>query len=283
MATEPTTHDESTLRVPSVRRIFRSVLVALVSAPGRSTATLLIAGPYLWLGYYIVGTAAGRHSDVIIGGDWLTLIFTSYALVTSLALAHRILRIGLTELTTEYLLDSLALTWLTAFYFVWMLAREPVSTTTTVSELYEPVLAGDPSAVLWAITSAVVAVIASGIVLFPREDSRPFKNEFRTALVTFPLVVTALVLLAQPSGDSILWPVVIGVFLGTIVGGIARIHLISSALAKGLFAVLSFFVWTLGAAVWMIVYRRQPPTDHVVFAHVGFTGDRSDEGGDRGA
>lgn len=282
MATESATRDGSTRRLPSVRRICRSILVALVSAPGRSTATLLVAGPYLWLGYYIVGTAAGRHGDVIVGGDWLTLMFTSYALFSSLALAHRILRIGLTELTTEYLLDSLALTWLTAFYFVWMLAREPVSTTTAVSELYEPVISGDPTAVLWAGTIVVVAAIASGIVLFPRDDSRPFKNEFRTALVTFPIVVTALVLLARPGGDSILWPLVIGVFAGTVVSGIARIHVISSVFAKGLFAVLSFFVWTIGATAWMLIYRQPPPTDHVVLAHVGWGVDRGDERGDRG-
>jgi len=282
MATGSATRDGSTRRLPSVRRICRSILVALVSAPGRSTATLLVAGPYLWLGYYIVGTVAGRHSDVIVGGDWLTLMFTSYALFSSLALAHRILRIGLTELTTEYLLDSLALTWLTAFYFVWMLAREPVSTTTAVSELYEPVLAGDPTAVLWAGTIVVVAAIASGIVLFPRDDSRPFKNEFRTALVTFPIVVTALVLLARPGGDSILWPLVIGVFAGTVVSGIARIHVISSVFTKGLFAVLSFFVWTIGATAWMLIYRQPPPTDHVVLAHVGWSVDRGDERGDRG-
>lgn len=123
--------------IPSVRTIGRSVLSTLVSAPGRSTAALLVAVPYLWLGYYIVGTAAGRHGDIIVGGDWLTLLFTTYALFSSLALAHRILRIGLTELTVESLLDSLTLTWLTAFYFVWMIAREPVSTTTARSPVVE--------------------------------------------------------------------------------------------------------------------------------------------------
>lgn len=282
MVTGSATEGTSSIRPPSVRRIGRSILAALVSALGRTTATLLVAVPYLWLGYYIVGTVAGRHADVIVGGDWLTLMFTSYALFSSLALAHRILRIGVTELTTESLLDALALTWLTSFYFVWMLARDPVSPTTAVSELYAPVFAGDPTAVLWAGTVAVVAVIAAGIILFPNESSRPFKNEFRTALVTFPIFVTALVLLARPGGESMLWPLVVGVFLGTLIGGIARIHVLSSALAKGVFAALSFFVWTIGALGWIVVYRRSPPTDHVVFAHVGWGADRSEGRGDRG-
>ena len=135
-------------RIPSPRAVGRAVLHALVSAPGRSAATLLIAGPYLWLGYYVVGTATGRLGDVIVGGDWLTLVFTSYALFSALALAHRVLRVGLTGLTVEYLLDVVVLCWLTVFYFVWMLARESVDASTTVSELYAPILAGEPFAVL---------------------------------------------------------------------------------------------------------------------------------------
>jgi hypothetical protein len=267
---------------PSVRAVGRAVLSALVSAPGRSTATLLVAGPYLWLGYYVVGTATGRLGDVIVGGDWLTLMFTSYALFSSLALAHRVLRIGLTELTVEYLLDVVVLCWLTVFYFVWMLAREPVAETTTVSELYAPVLAGESVAVLWAATAAVVAVVAAGIVLFPREDSRPFKNEFRTALVTYPVVVTALVVVVRPGAESLLWPFVIGVFAGTLVGGVGRVHVIASAIAKGIFAAVSLLVWLVGAAGWFVVYRRPPPTSHVVLEHAGWDGGRRPRnGGDR--
>lgn len=256
------------------------MLSALVSAPGRSTATILVAVPYLWLGYYVVGTASGRLDDVIVGGDWLTLMFTTYALFSSLALAHRILRIGLTELTVEYLVDTVVLTWLTAFYFVWMFAREPVSTTTSVTELYQPILGSEPAAVLWAVTVGAVALVAAGVVLFPREESRPFKNQFRTALVTYPVVVTALVLLFRPGGESLLWPLIVGIFLGTIVGGVGRIHVITSAIAKGGFASLSLLVWAIGALGWVVVYRRRPPTDHVVLAHVGWgSEDRSENRG----
>lgn len=254
------------------------MLSALVSTPGRSTATLLVAGPYLWLGYYIVGTASGRLGDVIIGGDWLTLMFTTYALFSSLALAHRILRVGLTELTVEYLLDVIALVWLTAFYFVWMLAREPVDDGTAVSDLYAPIIEGQPEAVLWAVAVAIVAIVSAGVILFPREDSRPFKNQFRTALVTYPIVVTALVLLFRPGAESLLWPVLIGIFLGTLVGGLGRIHVITSAFAKGLFAMVSLLVWTIGAIGWMVVYRRPPSDTHVVLAHVGFGADDRTEG-----
>jgi hypothetical protein len=275
MATESTADGEPTGvgRLPPVRSLGRSLLSALVSTPGRSAATILVAGPYLWLGYYVTGTAIGRLDDVIIGGDWLTLMFTSYALFSSLALAHRILRVGLTELTVEYLLDVVALVWLTAFYLVWMLARDPVDAATAVSDLYTPILNGQPGAVVWAITAAIVAIVAAGIILFPREDSRPFKNQFRTALVTYPIVVTALVLLFRPGAESLLWPVVIGVFLGTLLGGLGRIHVIVSAFAKGLFAMLSLFVWAIGAIGWVIVYRRPPPDTHVVLAHVGFNAD----------
>ena len=269
MATGPATDGESAGigGLPPVRSVGRALLSSLVSRPGRTTAALLVAGPYLWLGYYIVGTATGRLADPIVGGDWLTLLFISYALVSPLALAHRILRVGVTELTVEYLLDATVLTWLTAFYFVWMLAREPVSPTTTVRELYAPVLAGDPNAILWAGTVAVVATVVAGTILFPRADSRPFKNSFRAALVTYPTLVAGLVLVFRPGADSLLWPVVIGVSLGTLAGGVGRIHVIVTALARGLFASLSLFVWAVGALGWVFVYRRRPPTTHVVFDH----------------
>ena len=240
---------------------------------------MLVAGPYLWLGYYVVGTAGGRLGDVIVGGDWLTLVFTTYALLSALALAHRILRIGLTSLTVEYLLDVVVLTWLTAFYFVWMLAREPVATSTTVSELYAPVLAGEPAALLQAGTVAVVAVVTAGIVLFPREDRRPFRNEFRTALVTFPVVVTAVVLGVRPGPESLVWPLVGGVFVGTLLGGLGRVHVIASAVARGLFAALSLLVWAVGALGWLLVYRRPPPNDHVVLEHVGWAREGGDKSG----
>lgn len=281
MATGPATDDESAEigRLLPVRSVGRALLSALVSTPGRSTATVLVVGPYLWLGYYVVGTASGRLGDIVVGGDWLTLMFTAYALFSALALAHRVLRIGLSELTVEYLLDVVVLSWLTVFYFVWMLAREPVSTTTTVTELYAPLLAGDPAAVLQVGTVAVVSVVAAGVVLFPRENSRPFRNEFRTALVTFPVFVTALVVIARPGADSLLWPVLIGVFIGTLLGGLGRIHVITSAAAKGLFAALSLLVWAIGALGWLLVYRRRPPTDHVVLVRAGW-GRVDDFGGD---
>ncbi|TKR28305.1 hypothetical protein [Natronomonas salsuginis] len=257
-------------RVPSVRAGGRALLSALVSAPGRSTATMLVAVPYLWLGYYVVGTVSGRLGDVIVGGDWLTLMFTAYALFSSLALAHRILQIGLTGLTVEYLLDTVVLTWLTAFYFVWMLAREPVATSTSVTELYAPILAREGAAVLFAGTAGLTAIVAAGIILVPRPESRPFKNQFRTALVTYPVAVTALVLLFRPGAESLLWPLVVGIFIGTLVGGVGRIHAITGAIAKGSFAALSLGVWAVGALGWLVVYRRRPPTDHVILDHAGW-------------
>ena len=284
MATGPATDGDRTNAGgrPSVRSIGRAVLSALVSTPGRSTATVLVAGPYLWLGYYVVGTASGRLGDVIVGGDWLTLVFTTYALLSALALAHRILWVGLTSLTVEYLLDVVALTWLSAFYFVWMLAREPVATSTTVSELYAPILAGEPAALLQGGTVAVVSVVAAGIMLFPRADRRPFKNEFRTALVTFPVVVTAVVLGVRPGPESLVWPLVGGVFVGTLLGGLGRIHVIASAVARGLFAGLSVFVWAVGALGWLLVYRRPPPNDHVVLEHVGWAREGASGGESEG-
>lgn len=254
-------------RLPSTRDLGRAFLSALVSTPGRITAALLVAIPYVWLGYYVVGAALGRHGDVIVGGDWLTLLFTSYAFFSSIALAHRILGVGLEGLTVESLLDVLALVWLTVFYFVWMLERDPVSTTTTVAELYVPVLDGDPVAVLWAVAIAAAGVLSAGIILVPRPDSRAFRNRFRTALVTLPVSVTAAVLLFRPGGDSLLWPIVVGVFVGTLVAGAARIHVIASAVAKGLFAGLSLFVWAIGAIGWALVYRERPPTEAVALTY----------------
>ena len=251
-------------RWPSVREAGRAVLSALVAAPGRSAAVTLVAVPYVWLGYYVVGTVTGRHGDVIVGGDWLTLVFTSYAFLSALALAHRILRIGVDGLTVESLLDVVVLVWLTAFYFVWMLTRGPVSEATTVAELYEPLLAGDPNAVLWAATTVAIGALAAGIVAFPRPGSRPFRTRFRTALVTLPGVVTAAIVLFRPGVDSLLWPAVIGVFLGTLVAGATRIHVIATAVAKGTFAALSLCVWAVGALGWLAVYRRRPPTGAVV-------------------
>jgi len=266
-------------RFEPIRRIGRTLLSALVSAPGRITATLLIAVPYVWLGYYVVGTALGRRGDVIVSGDWLTLVFTSYAFLSSIALAHRILRIGLDGLDVESLLDVVVLVWLTVFYFVWMLVREPVSTTTTVSELYTPILNGDPVAIAWAVTTLAIGALAAGIVLFPRPGSRPFRTRFRTALVTFPVVVTAAVLLLRPGANSLVWPFVGGIFLGTLVGGAARIHVITEAIAKGLFAGLSFCVWIVGAVGWLLVYRSRPPTEAVVLIGHG-DGSESDSGND---
>lgn len=280
MATGSVTDGEETDRgrLPLTRRVCRSLLSALVSAPGRSTATLLVAVPYVWLGYYVVGTALGRHGDVIAGGDWLTLLFTSYAFLSSIALAHRILRVGLEGLTVASLLDVVVLVWLTVFYFVWMVAREPVSTSTTVSELYAPVLGGDPAAILWAVTVAAVGVLSAGIILFPRPESRPFKTRFRTALVTFPVAITAAVLVFRPGGDSLLWPLVVGVFLGTLVGGAVRIQVIAGAVAKGTFAGLSLLVWTVGAVGWVLVYRQRPPTEAVVLTHaVGIPNENRDD------
>jgi hypothetical protein len=251
-------------RLPSAREIGRALLLTLVSAPGRSTATLLVSVPYVWLGYYIVGTVLGRHGDVIVSGDWLTLLFTSYAFLSAIALAHRILHVGLAGLTVESLLDVVVLVWLTAFYFVWMLAREPVSTETTVEELYSPILSGDPVAIAWLLIVVAVGLLATGIILFPRPGSRLFRTRFRTAFVTFPAAATAVVLLFRPGGDSLAWPFVTGVFLGTLVGGSTRIHVIASAIAKGLFAALSLCIWTVGAIGWIFVYRRLPPTDAVV-------------------
>lgn len=251
----------------------RRLLAGLVCAPGRSAAIAVVAVPYVWLGTYVVGTAVGLRSDPIVGGDWLTLVFTSYALLSSLALAHRILKIGLTALTEEYLIDIVVLTWLTAFYFVWMLARKSVAESTQVGELYAPVLAGRPEAVGWALVVVVTAIISTGLVYSPNEETKLFETEFRTALVTLPGAVTATVLLLQPGAESIVWPLVGGAFLGTVFGGLLCIQSVASWTAKGAFAALSLAIWAVGALAWLVAYRSRPPNDHVVLEHVEF-GDR---------
>ncbi|CAI49166.1 uncharacterized protein NP_2150A [Natronomonas pharaonis DSM 2160] len=284
MATGSAAGDEPTLlgRLPSVRTAGQTLLRSLVFAPGRSAAVLLVALPYLWLGYYVVGVAAGRVGDPIIAGDWLTLMFTSYALVSSLALAHRILQTGRFGLSESYLVDVVVLVWLTTFYFVWMLAREAVSATTTVVELYAPVLHGEPTAVVWAAATVLTTAVAAGVVVHPREGSKLFAGEFRTALVTLPATVTALTLLVRPGGDSLLWPVLIGLFLGTLLGGLIRIHIVASAASKGVFAALSLFVWAFGTLLWVLIHRRRPPNWRVVLTHVAFgTTDRNADSTDR--
>lgn len=279
MAIGSATDGDSTAfeRLPSPRAAGRAILSALVYSPGRSTAMLLVAVPYLWLAYYIPATALGLQGDPIIGGDWLTLVFTTYALLAPLGVAHRILKIGLTELTEEYLLDVVVLTWLTAFYFVWMMAREPVSPSTTAADLYGPVVAGEPQAVGWVVLVAVVAVVVAGLTHWPRPDSRLFGGEFRTALVTMPAVVTAVVLLASPGPASLVWPFVGGAFIGTFLGGLTRIHWVASSIARGLFAVASLVVWSVGAVGWLLAYHRLPPKDHIVLSHVQFGHGTSEE------
>jgi hypothetical protein len=281
MATGPAADEESTRPggLPSPSASLRRLLVALVATPGRSTATALLAVPYLWLAYYVARTAAGIGGDPIIGGDWLTLVFTTYALVSALALAHRILRIGLDGLDQTYLIDSVVLTWLTGFYFVWMLAREPVAESTALSELYGPVLAGEPWAVSWAAIAGVTALVVVGLVHSPYRDGTLFESPFRTATVTLPALVTAVVLVGSPGPNSVVWPLVGGVFIGTAVGGLTRIQPVASSIAKGVFAVASLAVWTVGAVAWLLVYRRRPPADHVVLSHVGVGAERSPDAG----
>lgn len=259
-------------RLKALRERLRRVIRAMVFAPGRSTAMALVAVPYLWLGYYMVGTAFGLRGDPIIAGDWLTLVFTTYALFASLALAHRILRIGLVGMTEEYLIDAVVLTWLTAFYFVWMLARGSVDESTAAAELYGPVVAGEPTAVAWASVLGITAVVVAGLIHRPDPERKLFVSEFRTALVTLPALVTALVLLFRPGPMSVLWPVVGGIFVGTLVGGLTRVQSLASGVAKGLFAIASLAVWVVGALAWMVAHRRRPPNSHVILSHVQFGG-----------
>jgi len=277
MATGSTTDDEQTVverveQLPSPGTLARRLVAALVLTPGRSTAMALVVVPYLWLGTYMVGTALGLRSDPIVAGDWLTLVFTSYALLSSLGLAHRILKAGLRELTEEYLVDALALTWLTAFYFVWMLARESVSESTTVAELYRPVVDGQPEAVAWAAVVGVTALVVAGLVHRPSEETKLFSTEFRTALVTVPGAVTATVLVLRPGPTSVVWPLVGGAFLGSLLGGLLRIQRVASWTAKGAFAVCSLAMWSVGALAWALAHRSRPPNSNVVLAHVAFGG-----------
>lgn len=259
------------------RTSLERVLESMLYAPGRSTAILLTVVPYLWLFYYMATTAVGLAEDPIIAGDWLTLVFTFYALFASLALAQRILKVGLSELTEEYLIDVVVLTWLMGFYFVWMLARESVDPSTTVEELYGPVLAGRPYALAAAGILLGTTVLVAGLIHRPKPETKLFKNEFRTAMVTLPSILTATVLLFDPGTNSVLWPIVGGVFLGTILGGLTRIQRILSDVAKGGFAVASLVVWLLGALAWIATYRSRPPKEHVVLSHVAF-GSESNAG-----
>lgn len=272
MAIGSNTDDETTVleRLSSPRSVVRRLLVALVCAPGRSAATALVVGPYLWLFGYMATTAFGLRGDPIVAGDWLTLVFTTYALLSSLALAHRILTVGLDGLTREYLVDVVALTWLTAFYFVWMLARESVSATTTFADLYGPLLDGHPEGGAWAAVVGVTALVTAGLIYRPSEETKLFRTEFRTALVTLPCVVTATVLLTSPGPNSLVWPLVGGVFVGTLAGGLLHLQGVASWIAKGTFAICSLAVWSVGAFGWLLAYRSRPPNDHIVLEHVRF-------------
>lgn len=266
MATGSSTDDDAATvdGVASPRDLARNPLAGLVRAPGRSAATALVVLPYLWLLGYVTTTALGLRGDPIAAGDWLTLVFTTYALLSSLALAHRILTVGVEELTPEYLVDVVVLTWLTGFYFVWMMAREPVSATTTAADLYGPVLDRQPAALWLAGVVGVAALVTARLIHRADQESALFSSEFRTALVTLPGAVTATVLLAQPGPDSLLWPVVGGVFLGTIVAGLLHLQAVATWTARGIFAVCALFAWTVGAVGWVLVHRSRPPDDHVV-------------------
>jgi hypothetical protein len=248
----------------------RRGLAALVLAPGRSAAVLLTVAPYAWLCHYVLGTALGLVGDPILGGDWLTLLFTAYGFVFPLALAHRTLRIGLQGLTRTRLMDAAALGWLTAFYFVWMLARESVAPTTSTAELYGPVLAGEQRALRWTAVATPVALVVAGLSVAPREGSELFRTPFRTALVTVPGVVTALVLLTRPGPGSLVWPVVAGAFVGTLLAGVFHLPAVATAVARAAFVGLSAVVWAVGAVLWLVVHRRRPPTGRLLLGHVTF-------------
>lgn len=272
MATGSTTDDETPVleRLPPASTVPRRVLSGLVHAPGRSAALAMVVVLYLWLFAYMAMTALGLRGDPIVASDWLTLVFTSYALLSSLALAQRILTVGIEGLTREYLVDALALTWLTAFYFVWMLARESVATTTTFSDLYGPVLAGQPDAIASALVVGVTALVTAGLVYRADEESELFRTRFRTALVTLPGAVTATVLVFQPGPGSVLWLLVGGVFVGTLVAGLLYLQRVAGWVAKGAFAVCSLAAWTVGAVGWLVAYRERPPNEHIVLEHVTF-------------
>lgn len=278
MATGSAADDDGTFldELSPTRTSLERVLESMLYAPGRSTAILLTAIPYLWLFYFMATTAVGLHEDPILGGDWLTLVFTFYALFASLALAQRILKVGLSELTEEYLIDVVVLTWLMGFYFVWMVARESVDPATTVEELYAPVLAGRPYALAGAGVLLGTTVLVAGLIHRPKPETKLFKNEFRTAMVTLPSILTVTVLLFDFGPNSVVWPIVGGVFLGTLLGGVTRIQRILSDVAKGGFAIASLVVWLVGALAWVATYRSRPPKDHVVLSHVAF-GSESDD------
>ncbi len=256
------------------------VLRGLIYAPGRVTLAVFVLVSYLWLAVYMGSTVAGIRADPIASGDWMTLLFTAYALFFALALAHRILRIGLSELTNEYLIDVVGLTWLTAFYFVWMLAREPVAPTTSVDDLSGPVFAGDPSAIVAASIVGVTALAVARVIARPRSDTPLFQSSFRAAAVTFPGVLTAIIVVLQPASHSLLWLGIGGVFVGTIVGGLLHIQSIVVWTVKGLFAVCTLGVWAVGAVIWVFTHWSRPPNHHIVFSQVGVsptTADTDDE------
>jgi hypothetical protein len=256
----------------------RRAVAALVLTPGRSAAVVLTIGPYLWLAWYVVGTALGLVGDPVIGGDWLTLGFTAYALVFPLALAHRTLQVGLTELTQEYLVDIVVLVWLTVFYVVWMLAREPVDPATSTAEIWGPVAAGEPTAVQWAAVAAAIAVLVTGLSADRHEESALFRSPFRTALITVPGLVTVLVVSTSPGAESLLWPVLGGAFAGTLLAGVRHLPTVASGLARAAFVCLAAGVWVLGAGLWILIHRQSPPTRQLLLGHVdfGFTGAAGD-------
>lgn len=272
MATGPTTDDGgvSSERLSSPRALGRQLLVGLVYAPGRSAAIALVVVPYLWLLWYVLTSAVGTRTDPIVAGDWLTLVFTTYALLSALALAQRILAVGVGDLTREYLVDVVALTWLTGFYFVWMMTRESVAESTTFEGLYGPVLDGQPEAQVGAVVVGVAALVTVGLIYRSGDETGLFRSEFRTALVTLPAVVTATVLLLAPGADSLVWPVVGGVFVGTGIGGLLYVERVATWTAKGAFAVCSLAMWSLGTLGWVIAYRTRPPNDEIVLDHVRF-------------
>ena len=272
MATGSGTDEQTTLfeRLTAPRALGRQVLVGLVYAPGRSAAIAFVVVPYLWLLWYVLTSALGIRTDPIVPGDWLTLVFTTYALLSALALAQRILVVGIGELTQEYLVDIVALTWLTGFYFVWMMARESVSEATTLESLYGPVLDGQPESQVGAVVVGIAALVTVGLIYRSGDETQLFGSELRTALVTLPAAVTAAVLLLGPGADSLFWPVVGGVFVGTAIGGLLQVQQVASWTAKGAFAVCSLVMWSIGALGWAVVYRTRPPNDEIVLDHVRF-------------
>jgi hypothetical protein len=262
--------DRLAVRIRDPAGLARGVARALVLTPGRSAAVVLTVAPYLWLTWYVLGTALGVVGDPVIGGDWLTLGFTAYAFVFPLALAHRTLQIGLDELTQEYLVDVVVLVWLTAFYLVWMLAREPVDPRTSMSEVVGPLAAGQPMAVQWGAVAGAVAVLVVGLSADRNEESALFRSPFRTALVTVPGLVTVLVLTTAPGPESWLWPVLGGAFAGTVLAGVRHLPTVASGLARAAFVCLAAVVWAVGAALWVGVTREPPPTRTLLLGHVDF-------------